>query len=102
MPTEEKSQAAREGGRGTGQEPPRRTAVDLLDQKPPAHRIIPVWFFVGVLLSIYGLIILATGISEFSNPPATVLSNLHPAIWWGVLLMAIGGIYVYLHWPRKA
>jgi len=65
------------------------------------HRIIPVWFFVGVLLLIYGVIILATGIYEFSHPPETVLANLHPAIWWGVLLTGLGGFYVYYHLPRK-
>ena len=65
------------------------------------HHMIPVWFFVGVILLIYGVIILATGIFEFAHPPSTVLSNLHPAIWWGVLLAVIGGIYVYLYLPRK-
>ena len=66
------------------------------------RRMIPVWFFVGVILFIYGLLILATGLYEFSNPPSTVLSNLHPAIWWGALLTVIGGIYVYLYMPRKS
>ena len=47
------------------------------------HHMVPVWFFVGVILLIYGVLILATGIYEFSHPPATVLANLHPAIWWG-------------------
>ena len=48
--------------------------------------MIPVWFFVGVILLIYGLIILGTGIYEFKNPPPTVLANTHPALWWGALL----------------
>ena len=65
------------------------------------HHIIPVWFFVGVLLFIYGVLILASGILEFSNPPSTVLGNLHPAIWWGALLTIIGAIYVHLFRPRK-
>jgi hypothetical protein len=33
------------------------------------HHMIPVWFFVGVILLFSGLIILATGIYEFSSPP---------------------------------
>lgn len=66
------------------------------------HHIIPVWFFVGVLLLIYGVLITATGIIEFSNPPATVLANLHPAIWWGAILTVIGAIYTYMFWPRKS
>ncbi len=66
------------------------------------RHMIPVWFFVGVILLIYGLVILASGIHEFSHPPSTVLANLHPAIWWGALLTVIGGIYVYLFMPRKS
>jgi hypothetical protein len=65
------------------------------------HRMVPVWFFVGVILLIYGVIILATGIYEFSHPPATVLANLHPALWWGALLTIVGGVYVYFYKPRK-
>lgn len=66
------------------------------------HHIIPVWFFVGVLLLIYGVLITATGIIEYSNPPSTVLAHLHPAIWWGALLTVFGAIYTYLFWPRKS
>jgi divalent metal cation (Fe/Co/Zn/Cd) transporter len=64
--------------------------------------MIPVWFFVGVILLIYGILILATGIYEFSHPPPTVLANLHPTIWWGALLAIIGGVYVFLYLPRKS
>ena len=66
------------------------------------HRMVPVWFFVGVILLIYGVLILATGLYEFSYPPATVLANLHPAVWWGALLTIVGGVYVYLYLPRKS
>jgi divalent metal cation (Fe/Co/Zn/Cd) transporter len=66
------------------------------------HRIIPVWFFVGVLLLIYGVLILATGIYGFFHPPSTVLAELHPALWWGVLLTIIGAVYVHLFRPRKS
>jgi FtsH-binding integral membrane protein len=65
------------------------------------HRIIPVWFFVGVILLIYGILILATGIYEFHSPPPTVLASLHPAVWWGVLLTILGGMFVYIHMPKK-
>ena len=66
------------------------------------HLIIPVWFFVGVILLIYGIIILGTGIYEFSSPPPTVLASTHPAVWWGALLTVIGSIYVCLYKPKKS
>jgi hypothetical protein len=64
--------------------------------------MIPVWFFVGVILLIYGVLILATGVYELWHPPATVLANLHPAIWWGAILTVVGGVYVYIHLPRNS
>jgi hypothetical protein len=66
------------------------------------RNMLPVWFFVGVILLIYGLIILGAGIYGLSHPPATVLANLHPAIWWGIILTIVGGIYVYAYYPRKS
>jgi FtsH-binding integral membrane protein len=85
---------------GSGGGDTHRIAVDLEDSKPHDHHMIPVWFFVGVILLIYGIIILCTGIYEFSSPPPTVLAYMHPAIWWGALLAAIGGIYVYVYRPK--
>jgi hypothetical protein len=65
------------------------------------HHILPVWYFVGLILLIYGALILGAGIYEFWHPPSTVLANLHPEIWWGALLIVMGGIYVFHFWPRK-
>ena len=93
-----KPQGIRSGGHGG----PPQVAADLEDSKSGGGKIIPVWFFVGVILLVYGLIILATGIYEFSSPPPTVLSSTHPAVWWGALLIVIGGVYVYLYNPRRS
>jgi hypothetical protein len=64
------------------------------------HRIIPVWFFVGLLLFIYGVLIFISGLTEWSHPPETVLSNLHAAVWWGALLIVLGGIYCLMFRPK--
>jgi hypothetical protein len=65
------------------------------------HHIIPVWFFVGILLFIYGVLILASGLAEWSNPPATVLSGLHAPVWWGCLLVLLGGFYSTIFRPGR-
>ena len=96
---EEKPGSAHAGGGDGGTQ---HVSVDQQDPKPGEHHMIPVWFFVGVILLIYGLIILGTGIYEFSNPPSTVLASTHPAVWWGALLTVIGGVYVYIYLPGKS
>ena len=55
-----------------------------------------IWFFVGLLLSIIGLIELAAGISDLFNPSgeAIRLANLHANIFWGILILITGLIYV--------
>ena len=64
------------------------------------HHIIPVWFFVGLLLFIYGCLIVVSGIAEWAHPPDTVLSNLHAPVWWGALLTIIGAGYILAFRPR--
>ncbi len=65
------------------------------------HHIIPVWFFVGLLLGVYGFVILVSGLAEWSHPPNTVLSELHAPVWWGALLLLLGLIYCAKFYPRK-
>ena len=64
---------------------------------------ISIWFFIGLLLTIYGVLIFATGIYELASPPARlpVLFRLHASIWWGAVLLAIGLIYLIRFFPRK-
>ena len=67
------------------------------------HRegMVSIWFFIGKLLSVYGVLILGAGIYEWNSPPPVVRADLHAAVWWGMLLIALGAIYVYRFAPRK-
>ena len=64
------------------------------------HHILPVWFFVGVLFLIYGILITISGISELSSPPDTALANLHAPVWWGGLMTVVGLIYTIAFRPK--
>ncbi len=61
---------------------------------------VPIWFFIGALLAVYGLLILAAGLYGLVHPPAVELAKLHAGIWWGALLLAIGLGYVFRFRPR--
>ncbi len=66
------------------------------------HHIIPVWFFVGLLLLVYGFLILVSGLAGWSHPPEGVhLTNLHAPVWWGALLVVIGLIYCLKYFPKR-
>ena len=56
---------------------------------------ISIWFFIGVLLTIYGTMILGYGVSELvtGQTANVVLANLHAPIWWGGLMLALGLFY---------
>ncbi len=84
------------GGSGSGHQ----VAVDQID-KPGKRHMLPVWFFIGAILLIYGILIFVTGILEYSNPADTVLANLHAPIWWGAILTAVGAIFFFKFYPRK-
>jgi hypothetical protein len=64
---------------------------------------IPIWFFIGTLVFVYGIIVLATGLYHLVNPPPhpVVLANLHADIWWPLLLIAVGLIYGIKYCPFK-
>ncbi len=71
---------------------------------------ISIWFFIGLLLGTYGVLILGAGIYDLFNPPKVVvengiernvLANLHTGVWWGLLLLVLGLFYAIHFRPGK-
>jgi len=58
---------------------------------------ISIWFFIGVMLAVYGVLILGSGIFSVISPPPVservALWNLHADIWWGAIMAVIGAVY---------
>ena len=56
-----------------------------------------IWFFIGILLLIYGAAICFTGFWELKVPLAQppVLVQLHAPIWWGAILALVGAVFVF-------
>jgi hypothetical protein len=65
---------------------------------------ISIWFFIGVLLTIYGVLIFGYGISELvTHQTAHVeLAYLHAPVWWGALLALLGLFYLINFRPGKS
>ncbi len=56
---------------------------------------ISIWFFIGVLLTVYGALILSYGIYELvtGQTANVILANLHAPVWWGAMMLALGLFY---------
>lgn len=67
------------------------------------RNLITVWFFIGVLLLIYGIAILGQGIYELQHPETrtVVLAELNATVWWGAVLLVIGIVYTYAFAPWR-
>ena len=66
--------------------------------------MISIWFFIGLLLTIYGVLILGSGLYELAHPPEriVVLGELRAGIWWGGLLLLVGLIYTWAYRPGRS
>jgi hypothetical protein len=69
------------------------------------HRpgMISIWFFIGVLLLAYGVLITGAGLYELVVPSSrqVVLGELHAGIWWGALMLVLGAFYTIRFAPKK-
>jgi hypothetical protein len=61
---------------------------------------IPIWFFIGVLLTAYGALILGYGLYELGTGTMAV-PNYHASVWWGGLLLALGLFYSVRFRPSR-
>ena len=65
---------------------------------------IAIWFFIGLLLTVYGAMILGYGIFETVSgtyPPGVQLTELHTPLWWGGILFVLGLLYVIKFRPGR-
>ncbi|QEH37287.1 hypothetical protein OJF2_58770 [Aquisphaera giovannonii] len=67
---------------------------------------VPIWFFIGCLLLIYGVLIFGAGLYALVFPPPeeqrVALYSLHADVWWGAFMAAVGSFYCLRYHPYKA
>ncbi len=66
---------------------------------------IPIWLFIGGILTVYGVMILAAGLYALASPPPpearVALFDLHADIWWGIFMTIVGLFYCIRFRPRR-
>ncbi len=62
---------------------------------------LSIWFLCGIILSVYGITITASGIYNVYNPPDVVAASLHLDLIWGLVLLAAGIAFLVLQRPSR-
>jgi len=64
---------------------------------------ISIWFFNGVLLTVYGALIFSYGLYEVVTGQLAnvVLANLHAPLWWGGFMLVVGIGYCVRFNPKR-
>lgn len=57
---------------------------------------LPIWFFVGLILTVYGVLVIAG--SVFGDEDTTILAEIRPGLWWGAFMTAFGAVFAWLGW----
>ena len=65
---------------------------------------IPIWFFIGLMLTIYGAMVLSYGLYELATGTVAnvPLAYLHTPVWWGGILFLVGLVYLVKFRPGRA
>ena len=66
------------------------TAIERKQDDAAAAEPLPIWFFVGLILLVNGLLVLAAYF--MTAPRETVLASTKPALWWGSIIIVAGGV----------
>ena len=58
-----------------------------------------IWYFVGLMLLSMGAVVALSGAYLLLNPPEvkTVLAELHPSLWWGLVMVVAGAVFYFTH-----
>ena len=66
---------------------------------------VPIWFFIGGLLLIYGVLIFCAGLYALVVPPPqdhrVALFSLHADVWWGAIMVLVGIFYCVRYNPFR-
>jgi energy-converting hydrogenase Eha subunit E len=65
------------------------------------RRTFEVWFYIGAMLSLYGVMLTIAGLYQWVHPPATVLAGKHATFWAGALMLILGAGYTVWNWPKS-
>ncbi len=58
-------------------------------------KMVSIWSWVGLMLSVYGVIVGGTGVFYIFEPEAhTATAHLNPSLWWGGVMIVFGVFFL--------
>ena len=72
--------------------------------KEKQEKMLDIWFFVALVLAIYGVILTVIGIYFSVNPyEKTALAHYNPNLWWGLIMLVFGVLFFFIsHKARQS
>ncbi|MCX7945125.1 MAG: hypothetical protein N2746_11520 [Deltaproteobacteria bacterium] len=65
-------------------------------------KMIPVWFWVGLMMVVYGILIVGIGVYYLVSPPQGYAAKwTNPNLWWGLIMLVVGGVFMFLGRNKK-
>jgi len=61
--------------------------------EPTTREPLPIWFFVGVILVVYGVLVV---LGDWTSVREIRLKDLHPGLWWGAGMVVFGAVFTAL------
>lgn len=59
------------------------------------HKLISIWAWVGLVLTVYGFIITGCGVYYMASPETvTATAHLNPSLWWGAIMLVSGVVFL--------
>jgi hypothetical protein len=68
------------------------------------HKMIPIWFIIGINVLVYGIVIGGYGVLHWNQPAEGIpldIAKLHADFWWGAMMTVIGLFYTIRFCPGK-
>ena len=59
-------------------------------------KMLSIWFLVGIILAVYGLILTGCGAYYHVHPELLTqkLGELNPSLWWGAGMTGLGALFL--------
>lgn len=61
------------------------------------ENMLSIWFFVSVVLGVFGVIILGMGLyyAVAGVPEGPVLTETNPSLWWGIVMVVFAAVMFF-------